>query len=100
MGHYDDFYEFYKDKSIPTLNDSYLPKPINFKKKITRVETKIEPLTNNEWRCICSAEEFAEWLNGLIDYCFGIGYICTSDIKKYDKVTDDPEKWLKEKHSE
>lgn len=84
----------------------------DFKKSATEKVTKMsaneykeafknigsKPQTNDEWRRTCSAEEFSEWLNGLIDYCFGIGHICTSDMKKYDKVTDDPEKWLKETH--
>lgn len=61
------------------------------------------PLINDEWRRICSAEEFAEWISNLAYACMRCGMsngkaYCHTGYCIQDK--EDAEKWLKEKHRE
>ena len=60
---------------------------------------KEPPLTEEEWFCNLSTKDKADFFNDLIAYCFGIGHM-TSECKKYEKIVDDPEKWLKQPHRE
>lgn len=62
-----------------------------------------KPLTNEEWRRTCSAEEFAEWVSNLAYACMRCGMsngeaYCHTGYCIQDK--EDAEKWLKEKHDE
>ena len=64
----------------------------------------VEPLTNEEWRRTCSAEEFAKWLTEVTDYCFECGLNINNGVlcpfgKCIDKECDALD-WLKEKHHE
>ena len=64
-------------------------------------EIKDKPQTNEEWRRICSAEEFAEWISNLAYACMRCGMsngkaYCHTGYCIQDK--EDAEKWLKEKH--
>ena len=52
----------------------------------------IKPLTNEEWRRICSAEEFAKWM---AQYCCDVN---TRDVKEI--LKNEWLEWLKEKHTE
>ena len=61
-----------------------------------------KPLTNEEWRRTCSAEEFAKWLTEVTDYCFECGLNINNGVLcPFGKCIDkehDAETWLKEKH--
>lgn len=57
-----------------------------------------KPMTNEEWFCGLSTEEKADWLEGLITYCFGVGHITESEQKKYQHIVADVEMWLKQPH--
>ena len=58
--------------------------------------TGVEPLTNDEWRKTCSAEEFAKFLTDILQdtvtYTGGINFTTKVDDIKYWIG------WLKEKH--
>ena len=63
-----------------------------------------KPLTNEEWRRTCSAEEFAKWLTEVTEYCFECGLNINNNVlcpfkKCIDKECDALD-WLKEKHHE
>lgn len=65
-------------------------------------EIKEEPLTNDEWRRTCSAEEFAEWISNLTYACMRCGMsnggaYCHTGYCIQDK--EDAEKWLKQSHA-
>jgi len=55
--------------------------------------------TNEEWFDSLPTEEKADWLEGLIIYCFGVGHITESEQEKYGNVVDDVEVWLKQPHT-
>ena len=64
----------------------------------------VEPLTNEEWRRTCSAEEFAKWLVEVTEYCFECGLNINNNVlcpfkKCIDKECDGLD-WLKEEHHE
>ena len=59
--------------------------------------------TNDEWRRICSAEEFAEWISNLTYACMRCGVNCHIKYCPFDKCIIDKEdalEWLKEKHND
>lgn len=63
----------------------------------------IEPMTNDEWRRTCSAEEFADWSSNLAYACMRCGMsngeaYCYTGYCIQDK--EGAEKWLKEKNDE
>ncbi len=55
--------------------------------------------TNEEWFCQLSTAEKAEWLDGLIAYCFGVGHITESEQEKYQNIVADVVEWLKQPHN-
>ena len=58
----------------------------------------IEPLTNDEWRKTCSAEDFAEFISAILDYGFGIDYAPRNPMGENVNDKEDIVEWLKENH--
>ena len=56
--------------------------------------------TNEKWFSLLATKKKAEWLDGLIAYCFGVGHITDSEQKKYQHIVADVEVWLKEPHAD
>ena len=55
------------------------------------ITNAVEPMTNEEWRKTCSAEEFAEWM---AQYCCDVN---TSDVKEI--LKNEWLDWLKQPHT-
>ena len=57
-----------------------------------------KPLTNEEWRRTCSAEDFAKFLEDVTSSCYHCGM--TDDISQcaFQKHQCNIKEWLKEKH--
>ena len=57
-----------------------------------------KPLTNDEWRRTCSAEDFAKFLEDVTSSCYHCGM--TDDISQcaFQKHQCNIKEWLKEKH--
>ena len=60
----------------------------------------VEPLTNDEWRRTCSAEDFANFLEDVTSSCYHCGM--TDDISQcaFQKHQCNIKEWLKEKHND
>ena len=89
MGHYDDLYEFYKNKPIPLC----MP-------KLTKIKSvkKLEQ-TNEEWFCSLSTEEKAEvffaWMDAVNQQNRNGEHITNKETIIQTVIL----KWLKEKHN-
>ena len=57
-----------------------------------------EPITNDEWKKICSAKEFAEFISSILDYGFGIDYAPVNPMGENVNTMGDIEEWLKQLH--
>lgn len=91
MGHYDDLYEFYKDKPIPPLYSTSINRDDFLIKK--------HDITREEWLKKCNTEELAEALGHLVFKQVGI-FIRqrTADNSMFTK--EYWMKWLKGKYSQ
>ena len=83
MGHYDDLYEFYKNK----------PNPLCMPKRTKIKSVKKLKQTNEEWLRSCSTEELAKFIVYIVE--FGMPH------ELYEAIGHDKDKvieWLKEEH--
>ena len=64
-----------------------------------------QPMTNEEWRKTCSAEEFAEWItdkiNAKLRMALNDAYLYDGDVdeKEYMEKEDEWVEWLKQPHT-
>ena len=95
MGHYDDFYEFYKDKPCPPYKTG----------RLVHKKIKKEVQTNEEWFDTLSTKEKAEWLDKVAENCCQIcdeenRELCRGNIATGCKFENAKkwELWLKQPH--